>query len=164
MNSRAGAIGRLKLRIGGSAGVCRRPKGFVCGLVGSLGRVGPEADPAMAPVAERLVLRGAAAAEREPRVQPDQPSLVIDDPQAPADTERAVWAHVDRRLRLRFLLRTPVEAAEVERAGRTGENRRGDGVGIGGIDVYPWPPPRVEHPTEPSDAVPAMDAGLRLPK
>src|SRR5579872_5968736 len=77
---------------------------------------GPETYPAMAAVAERLVGRCAAPAQRHPSVLPDQRVVLTEDRDVAADEQRAVRAFLYRgRLRHR-LLRPAVKAAEVQRA------------------------------------------------
>ena len=77
---------------------------------------GPEPYPAMAAVAERLIGRCAAPAQRHPSVLPDQRMVLTEDRDVAADEQRAVRALLYRdRLRPR-LLRPVVQAAEVQRA------------------------------------------------
>jgi hypothetical protein len=79
----------------------------------------------MASVAERLVLRGAAAAECDTRVLADESTVWIDDPHVAAHEQRTVRSWFDARGLRRQLLRPAVEASEVQRAGGAGE----DGLG-----------------------------------
>ena len=97
-----------------------------------------------------------------PGVLADQQPLFIDDLDATANEQRAVRTWLDSNLRQRLLLRAAVEAAEVECARRTGEDGCGDRLGVGGIDVDPRPPLRVEDASESAHAVPDMDAELRF--
>src|SRR5262245_43352869 len=122
-----------------------------------------EADAQVAAVAERLVSRPAAAAEREARVFAKDVPVWVLDPEASAEEERPVRPRHDLRRILRLLLRPAVKPTKMERAGRTRENRLGDLVGLGGAHVDPRATLRVEDRAEPPDAFPRVDAEPRLP-
>jgi len=91
----------------------------------------------MAAVAEGLVLRRAAAAQRGARVLPNQVAVRVDDANGAANEERAVRARLDRRFRGWLFLQPAVEAAVVERAGRATLDRSRDSVCVGRVDDDP---------------------------
>ena len=118
----------------------------------------------MAAVAEGLVLRRAAAAQRDARVLPNQPAVRIDDANGAADEERAVRTRLDRRFFLRLLLASAIETAVVERAGRTSLDRGRDPVCVGRVDDDPGPRLWNEHLGQPAHAIAHVDAEPRLPQ
>jgi hypothetical protein len=99
----------------------------------------------MAAVAEGLVLRRAAAAERYSCVFPNQVAVRVDDPNGAADEERAIRARLDRRFRRLLFLAPAIETAVVERAGRAALDRSRDGVCLGRVDGDPGPRLWIEH-------------------
>ena len=125
--------------------------------------MGPEADPRMAPIAERPVLGRAAPAQSDACVLTDQTTLAVDDLDPPPNEEWAVGLRLDRRVVLRLFLNAAVEAAEVERARRTSADNVRDLVRLRGVDVDPRTPLRIEAEREAADAVARVDAQLRLP-
>src|SRR5207302_8264306 len=91
-------------------------------------RGGPEADLAVRPVTERLVLRSAAPAQGRSGVLADQVSARVLDADLPPDEQGTVGTQLHRRLGLRFL-GAAVEAPEVQRAGRASHDDLGALVG-----------------------------------
>jgi hypothetical protein len=77
---------------------------------------GPDPYPTMTAVAERLVGRCAASAQRHPGVLPDQRVVLTEDRDVAADEQRAVRTFPYRGCLGRRLLRLAVQAAEVQRA------------------------------------------------
>ena len=77
---------------------------------------GSEPYPAMAAVAERLVGRCAAPAQRHPRVLPDQRVVLTEDRDVAANKQRAVRAFLYSGFLRHRLLRPAVQAAEVWRS------------------------------------------------
>jgi len=118
----------------------------------------------MAAVAEGLVLRRAAAAQRGARVLPNQVAVRVDDANGAADEERAVRARLDRCFRRWLFLQSAVEAAVVERAGRAALDRSRDGACIGRVDDDPGPRLWNEDLRQPAHAVAHVDAEARLPQ
>jgi hypothetical protein len=117
----------------------------------------------MAAVAERLVLGSTAATKRQPRVFPNQLTVLVDDANEAADEERAVRPRLDRRFLLWLLLRSAVEPAVVERTGWTGLDRGRDRVCVGGVDDNPRPGLWIEHLRQRAHAIAHMNAEPRLP-
>src|SRR5258705_7464170 len=99
----------------------------------------------MAAVAEGLVLRCAAATQRDARVLPNHPAVRVDDANGAADEERAVRARLDRRLRRWLFLPSAIEAAVVEGARPAAFDRGRDVLPRGGVHPHPGPPPLNEH-------------------
>src|SRR6186997_598987 len=118
----------------------------------------------MTAVAKRLVLRRAAAAQRDARVFPNQVAVRVDDANGAADEERAVRARLDRRFRQWLFLQAAVEAAVVERAGRAALDRSRDGLRVGCVDDDPGPRFWNEHLRQPPHAVAHVNAEPRLPQ
>ncbi len=117
----------------------------------------------MAAVAEGLVLRRAATAQRYARVFPNQLAVRANDANGAADEEGAVRARLDRHVLLRLLLASAVETAVVERPGRTGLDRGRDGVCVRRVDDDPGPRLWNEHLGQPAHAVAHVNAEPRLP-
>src|SRR5690242_20672549 len=90
---------------------------------------GPEPYPAMAAVAERLIGRCAAPAQRHPSVLPDQRMVLTEDRDVAADKQRAVRAFLYRGCLRHWLLRPAVHAAEVQRARGTALDHLADVAG-----------------------------------
>src|SRR6187455_115897 len=99
----------------------------------------------MTAVAERLVLRRAAATERHTCVLPNQVTVRVDDANGTADEERAVGTRLDRRFRRLLFLAPTIQAAVVERAGRAALDRSRDRVCVGRVDDNPGPRLWNEH-------------------
>lgn len=93
----------------------------------------------MTAVAERLVLRRAAATERHACVLPNQVTVRIDDANGTTDEERPVRTRFDRRFRRWLFVAPTVEAAVVERAGGAALDRSRDRVCVGSVDDDPGP-------------------------
>src|SRR5258708_1830287 len=106
---------------------------------------GPEPHPTMAAVAERLVLRRAAPAQRNPRVLPKQLAVLAEDPDLAADEQRPVGVLLHRGLLRHRLLRPAVPTAEVQRSRRAALDHLTDLVRGSVIDDDPGPPLVVEH-------------------
>lgn len=117
----------------------------------------------MAAVAEGLVLRRAATAQRYARVFPNQLAVRANDANGAADEERPVRTRLHCRLRRSLFLPPAIETAVVERAGRTGLDRGRDSVCVGRVNDNPGPRLWNEHPGQPAHAVAHMDAEPRLP-
>ena len=118
----------------------------------------------MAAVAEGLVLRRAAAAQRDARVLPNQVAVRVDDANGPADEERAVRTRLDRGFLRRLFLSAAIETTVVERAGRTGLDCSRDSVCIGCVDDDPGPRLRNEDLRQRVHAVAHVNAEPRLPQ
>src|SRR5690242_13172483 len=124
---------------------------------------GPEPYPAMAAVAERLVGRCAAPAQRHPRVLPDQRVVLTEDRDVAADKQRAVRAFLYRGCLRHRLLRAAVQTAEVQRARWTALDHVADLAGRSVVHDDPRPALIVEHGGEPAQAFGDMDTERRFP-
>src|SRR5436190_6387192 len=113
-------------------------------------------------VAEGLVRRAAAAAERRPLALVEQLACRVDDSYASGYQQGPVrgCANLERLLPLRVGGPDP---ACLQRPGRAEGDRGLDLVGRGRIDLDPWPPAFVEHPRQRPDAVLGVKAQARLP-
>lgn len=76
---------------------------------------------------------------------PNEVAFRVDDANGTTDEERAVRTRLDRRLSGWLFLRSAVEAAVVERAGRTALDRSRDSVCVGRVDDDPGPRLWNEH-------------------
>src|SRR5436190_8226553 len=123
-----------------------------------------ETDAPVAAVAERLVARGAAAAERDARVFSDHGPVVAEDAQAATQEEGPVRARLDRRFLGHLFLRPAVEPPEVECPGRTRSHRLRDLVRVRRVHRDPRPGIGVEHLRQCANAVLHVDAQARLPR
>src|SRR6516162_1373240 len=101
--------------------------------------LGPEPHLAMAAVAERLVGRCAAPAQRYPGVLPDQGVVLTEDPDVAAEEQRAVRAFLYRGFLRHRLLRPAVQAAEVQRARGTALDHLADLAGRSVVHDDPRP-------------------------
>src|SRR5580692_3849695 len=117
----------------------------------------------MTAVAERLVGRCTAPAERHSRVLPDQRVVLTEDPDVAADEQRAVRAFLDRSFLRYRLLGPAVQAAEVQRARRTALDHVADLAGRSVVHDDPRPTLIVEHGRKAPQAFADMDAERRLP-
>src|SRR5690348_5733588 len=124
---------------------------------------GPEPYPAMAAVAERLVGRCAAPAQRHPRFLPDQRVVLTEDRDVAADEQRAVRAFLYRGFLRHRLLRPAVQTAVVQRARRTALDHLADLAGRPVVHDDPRPALIVEHGGEPAQAFGDMDTERRFP-